>query len=434
MLQRRARPGRHWVACARRVYLRNARSQREEPAWGRWGGWSCNPATGVQYGIAISQRRRLALLSVWISAASLGAAHCGSPTAPVESTPLLPLLLYGTVVLTSVGQTSQFTVTTNAGAPVTSGLTWQTSAANVAAVSATGLVTATGFGSATVTATAAGAKGTLSISVVRVGTAMTTISACQAITAPGSYVLNSDLPATGTGQCLKLVGVSAVQIDCRGHAVSGVFVSDANTVTISNCVITGGETGLGAFPVVISSGNSVTVTNCDVTTSTADAIYMADGTNNQVLQSTITGGYPGGPASAGADDGIQLVYETGDIIQGNTISNFFDAGIEGADTVANTTFASNTITNTGANGIGTYWCTNWTNNVVRLNNVSQSGVMFYGEYKTDPTKCGAGPRRRTLRAILSLAIDSEVPLKEPCRPSFKAWWRFLLPALRCRAI
>ena len=331
--------------------------------------------------------RRLGLLSVWISAASLGAAHCGSPTAPAQSTPL-PLLLSGTVVLTSVGQTSQLTVTTNAGASVTSGLTWQTSTANVATVSVTGLVTATGFGATTVTATAAGAKGTLSLSVVQVGTATTTISACQAITAPGSYVLSSDLPPAGTGTCLQLVGVSAVQLDCRGHAVSGVLVSNANTVTISNCVVTGRENYYLA--VVIDSGNTVTVTNCVVTASALNGIYLADGTNNRVLQTTITGGYPGGPASVGADDGIVLTYETGDTIEGNTISNVFDAGIEGADTVANTTIASNTITNTGANGIGTYWCTNWTNNVVRNNNVSQSGVMFYGEYKTDPTKCGAG--------------------------------------------
>jgi parallel beta-helix repeat protein len=143
--------------------------------------------------------------------------------------------------------------------------------------------------------------------------------------------------------------------------------------------------------VFIGSGNTVTVTNCVVTASAINGMNLSDGTNNRILQSTITGGYPGGPASVGADDGIVLVYETGDTIQGNTISNFFDAGIEGADTVANTTFASNTITNTGANGIGTYWCTNWTNNVVRLNNVSQSGVMFYADYQTDPTKCGAGP-------------------------------------------
>ena len=100
-------------------------------------------------------RSRLALLSVWISAASLGAAHCGSPTAPAQSTPL-PLLLSGTLVLTSVGQTSQLTVTTNAGTPVTSGVTWQTSTASVATVSVTGLVTAAGFGTTTVTATAAG--------------------------------------------------------------------------------------------------------------------------------------------------------------------------------------------------------------------------------------------------------------------------------------
>jgi hypothetical protein len=346
----------------------------------------------LRTGRPVLSRRRLALLSSWIGAVSLGAAHCGSPTAPIESTPLpLSLFLYGTVVLTNVGQTSQFTVTTNAGASVTSGLTWQTGAANVATVSATGLVTATGSGKTTVTATAGGAKGTVSVSVVQLATATTTIRACQTITAPGSYVLNSDLPPSGTGECLQLVGVSAVQVDCHGHAVSGLFLSNANTVTISNCVVTGGQSAAGYYPpVVVESGNTVTITNCVVTATALNGIYLADGMNNQVLQSTITGGYPGGPASVGADDGIVIVYETGDIIQGNTISNVFDAGIEGGDTVRNTTLASNTITNAGASGIGTYWCTNWTNNVVRLNNVSQAGVMFYGEYKTDPTKCGPG--------------------------------------------
>jgi len=146
------------------------------------------------------------------------------------------------------------------------------------------------------------------------------------------------------------------------------------------------------FPLEVIGGNTVTVTNCNVTTAVGSGIVLQNGTNNQVLQSTITGGYDGGSTDVGADDGIVLEYETGDTIQGNTISNVYDAGIEGADTVANTTLASNTITNVGAAGIGTYWCTSWTNNMIRLNNVSRAPVMFDATYSNDPGKCGpSGP-------------------------------------------
>src|ERR1019366_8509568 len=100
-----------------------------------------------------------------------------------------------------------------------------------------------------------------------------------------------------------------------------------------------------------------------------------------ILQNTLSGGYDGSGANVGTDDGILLKNETGDTVQGNTINRFYDAGIEGVDAVTRTTLAANTITNVGVAGIGAYWCTNWTSNVIQANNVSQAPHMFLAHYE-----------------------------------------------------
>jgi hypothetical protein len=334
-----------------------------------------------------SNSRALAL-SFLASAGILTLASCSSPSAPTQS-PGAYLTLSGVTVLTP-GLTSQLTATSSSGAVVSAGLTWQSQATTVATVSQTGLVTGTGVGTTTVTASASGATGRVSIVVQAAGTTTTTISACQTITSPGSYTLSGDLaPAPVFGPCLLLSGVASVQIDCRGHVVPGIHLSNVNLVTVSNCVVTSSQNSSGFYlPVNLNNVNNVTVTNCTVTAVAGTAINLVGGTNNQVLQSTIVGGYDGSPTENGSDDGVGLNNEAGDTIRGNTISGFYDTAVEGEDAIANLTVASNTFSNIGTAAIGAYWCPNWMNNVIQGNDVSMAPTLARVEYDVG-TACGA---------------------------------------------
>jgi len=321
------------------------------------------------------------------------------------------LTVSGNSLLSGVGQTSQLTAATSAGAVVTSGLTWQTASPSVATVSASGLVTATGPGTTTITALVAApaARGVVTVFVAQPGNPTTTITACQVIQKSGPYVLGSDLSQNGS-TCLQVGSVAAVQIDCRGHMVSGLLMSTVNTVTVSNCSVTG--------PVTLTNVANVTVTNCTlgsgVTVSTgssvvvqnstisatvnpvavtngrsvellqdtitsafgAAAVQFANGTADEVVQATISGGYDGSSAEVGTDDGILLTNETGDTITGNTVSGFFDTAVEGVALVSNATVANNTFSTIGAAAIGAYYCTNWTGNVIRGNQVSLAPTLL----------------------------------------------------------
>jgi Right handed beta helix region/Bacterial Ig-like domain (group 2) len=382
--------------------------------------------------------RRLSAATLVIVGLALSA--CSNPTSPLTATRPATnvggLTVVGTVLLTSLGQTSQLTAKTAAGTVVTSGLTWQSFTSAVATVSATGLVTAIGLGSATIQAKTSDALGTATIFVVAPATATTTLSACGQIIAPGSYVLGGDLPPTASSGCLQIQTVAVVQLDCRGHVVPTLALSNVNTVTISNCSVTGA--------LVITNANSVKVTNCTVAGAVSvlaatsvvianstisapasgafaitvvngtnvellqdtisnnargsSAVYLLNGVGNQVLQSTIGSSYDGGQLPLGTDDGILVINETGDTIQGNTIKNFWDAAVEGVDLVANTTVADNTVSNVGAAGIGSYWCTNWTGDVVRNNDVSLAPTLLLVNYLVGLGQCGP--------ASLSVAFSS----------------------------
>jgi hypothetical protein len=363
------------------------------------------------------------------SLVALTASACSSPTSlsPNTATAPVPLTVTGTSLFTAIGQTGQLTASNAAGVAVTSGLTWQSAGPGVATVSATGLVTATGFGTASIEARGATGTGGLTIFVVPPASAPKTVSACGVLTTPGSYVLSTDLsfPNGVPGTCFGVSGAAAVQIDCRGHVVPSFILTGVNTVTVSNCTVTNALNVSGATSVTItnctvnggvsiSGSTAVAITNSTIAAQTQGlaaiavfsgthiqlqantisgavalyAVYFANGTGNQVLGNVISGTYSGGTANAGTDDGVLLISETGDAVQGNTIRNFFDAGVEGVDFVANSLVTDNTISNVGAAGIGSYWCTDWTSNVIRNNSVSVAPTLLYASYSVGLGQCG----------------------------------------------
>ena len=382
---------------------------------------------------ASTRRSSLARAGWFLSSvvAMSAVAACTAPSAP--SAPTGPastnsLTITGTTLLTAIGQTSQLTVTNGAGAPV-SDVTWGGGNAAVS-VNSSGLITALAFGTAGLSVRASSTLlANVTVYVLKPGALPpTTLTACatQPVTTQGSYVLSSDLSGTTFGPCLALQNLAMTQLDCGGHMLPGLSLNSVNTVTISNCTI----------PNFVNVNNSQTVTfnNCTIgggfiVSSTSGAvvtnsriampptsmfaiqlinvtsgrlsqniftggnggsatIYLYGGSGNQVLQNTITGGYDGADTFDGTDDGVLLINETGDTVQGNTISNFFDTGVEGVDLVTNSTIAGNSISNAGTTAIGTYWCTNWSNNVVANNTVTQSPLLFFMKFNVGLGQCG----------------------------------------------
>jgi parallel beta-helix repeat protein len=361
------------------------------------------------------KHRRLGWLCVTV--ATLAA--CSSPTASTApTTPSAYVSITGTSVLTAVGQTSQLTAKSSSGIDVTRVVTWQTSNTAVATVTTSGLVTATGLGTASIQAIYQSTTSMFSVFVGGQGTFM--VTACGFLSIPGTYLVPSDLPpAPGIAPCLT-INVSSVQLNCQGHNISNLLLSNVSNVTVSNCIIStasgsnvstltlSGSTLevvnlVGSSSIVVQNntindpsggavslqggGNNQVVHNI-ISGSNGYGVLLQGGSNNQVVQNTINGLYNGGPTQNGLDDCVALQNEVGDLIQGNTFMNSFDTGVESVDSLANTTIADNTMTNIGNAGIGAYYCTNWANNVVRNNSVSGSPGLLLVTSSQGP-KCGS---------------------------------------------
>jgi parallel beta-helix repeat protein len=353
-------------------------------------------------------------------AAVIASAACGGPTGPTTS-----VSITGTSVLTAVGQTSQLIAKDTNGADITRVVTWQSSNTAVATVSASGLVIATGLGETTIQATY---QSTSSLFAVFVGAqSVTTVTACGFLSAPGTYLVTADLTTSpGSLSCLN-VTISNIQLNCQGHAVSNITIaSGLSGLAIANCITSilaatqvtnlsvigstltqvvltaasgaaiqnntfGNTSGFAGVTLAESSGAVVRNNTFNGPSGVAGrnaAIVLHDGMNNQVIGNTINGFYDGGPTENGVDDGVLLSNESGDLVQGNTISNCFDTGVEGLDSLTNTTIADNTMTNIGASGVATYWCTHWLNNVIRDNSVSETPGLFKAVY-SQGTNCGS---------------------------------------------
>ena len=317
---------------------------------------------------------------------------------------------------------------------VTAAAVWQTSNAAVATVSTSGLITAVSQGAAMITANYQGHTASTNVSVAP--SAPFAISSCQAITTPGVYSLTADISGVAA-QCIR-IQVPNVDLECNGHAVvdSGTAIaifSPATNVTVNRC----GATSTTQFGVGIDveSAHTVTISNSTGASPRYRGVFVNRSSNVSVSNSTISGAWgailveesqytqvlnnqlsiiaspsasvvllsgsgshntfgqnqiSGAPAQA-TDDGILLNTEDGDLIEGNTMLNFYDAGFESVGPLTNTTIVGNTITNAGTAGIGAYWSTFWSGNTVAANHITQSagainiaydGILPPGEPQT----------------------------------------------------
>ena len=268
---------------------------------------------------------------------------------------------------------------------------------------------------------------------------MTSFTACPSyIYQNGVYVLATDMPA-----CDLSIIASNISLDCQQHKLDSLNIANETNVSVVNCVLgpvgQQGETfvanqttnsslknsvvvgGLETYKTngfVIDgnrvSGDSIISSNGDhalrVTNNTitetqpsssaggrSAVIYVTGGDSNLISGNTMDGNYhgnnpgQGGDDPNGTDDGIVLANTTNDQVQNNTISNVFDAGVEGSDDVSGSTISGNTIVAAHYAGIGSYHCTNWQNNVVSSNRVSQAEflLMFYHSVDSQCSSPGA---------------------------------------------
>jgi Bacterial Ig-like domain (group 2) len=310
--------------------------------------------------------------------AAFATVGCGaSPTTP---NPTTTVRVVGPSSLTP-GLTAQLQVEMNDGSLVTSGLSWKSQSPAVASVSQTGFLTAIGIGTTIITATAPGLSGQIPVAVQPAPTGTATITSCATISTPGQYTVTGDL--SGLNNCITVSGAGSVRLDCAGHKVPGITVLNAVAITVTNCsVITN--------PIQVSASTSVTVSSSTVTVNLMGmgaGISFTGGGSNVAKGNTLSGGYDGGKANVGTDDGIVLIDEMNDDIENNTISSFFDQGVEAVGILAGTTIANNTLSNIGSSAVGSYYCTSWTNNVIRGNQVSNSATLTLAGYNLG--RCGA---------------------------------------------
>lgn len=180
-----------------------------------------------------------------------------TPVATVSITPgSVSLVVGGTSQLTAVARDAAGNVLT--GRPVV----WTSSAQNVAMVgSATGLVTATGVGTVTITATVEGRSATVPVAVTLVPVATVSVTLAAATILPGQSTQATAVTRDASGTLLTGRGVSwsssntsVAMVNASTGVVSGGVSGTANIIATSE-----GRTGLATVTVAAVPVANVTV-------------------------------------------------------------------------------------------------------------------------------------------------------------------------------
>jgi hypothetical protein len=341
--------------------------------------------------------RALGAWALFLCLLATAASGCGSSSpaapAPTNSARVTGLAIGGQTIL-GVGVTSQLSARAIDGT-TPNDVTWISATPAVATVSSGGLITTHAVGATTITATAPSVDGIGSVTVLVQPSGGSVLTACTNITTAGHYIVDRDLG--NTSPCVSIANVSNVQLDCQGHSMRAIVLDHASHTTLTNCVVNANIKMTAVDDVTVSGstiGNgilwAVQSTNVVFTGNTlrntltglGGLIVLDSGSNNRVMHNTLTGGYDGSRGNVGADDWIILYNESGDDVESNSISNVFDAGIEGVGALTGTRLINNTMTNLGVTGVASYWCTAWTNTTVQGNSVMAAPLLVRIIYET----------------------------------------------------
>src|SRR5713101_2433016 len=200
-----------------------------------------------------------------ITATSEG--QSGTATSTVTQ-PIVPVASVGvspTSLNLTVGQTGQLTATPRdaSGNPLTGRVvTWTSSNAAIAIVSTTGLVTAQGAGTATITATSEGQSGTAAITVTQPAVPVASVSVTPAI-------LNLSVGQTGQ--------LTATPRDASGNPLTGrVITWTTNSTAVATVNSTGLVTAQGVGSATITATSEGQSGSAAVTVTTQSLISGLD--------------------------------------------------------------------------------------------------------------------------------------------------------------
>jgi parallel beta-helix repeat protein len=253
------------------------------------------------------------------------------------------------------------------------------------------------------------------------------ITSCGKITQNGTYSLFANLVGSGSAPCLVIDGATDVTLNCFGYSIMSVTghapvlqVQNSRNVTVKSCNVLAPTTQDGDFALAVTATDHFTVTgstisglslarstNAQIVANHLTAgVLETNGQNNQIqsnridtpqicsqgiaswtsvgsqfIGNTIDGHWNGDTTinayhCTSSDNGILLAGQSGGRVDGNTISNEWDCGIESYGTVSGTSMNGNHITNTGNCGIGGWYLDAFENNSLGDNDVMNAGSLF----------------------------------------------------------
>jgi hypothetical protein len=256
------------------------------------------------------------------------------------------------------------------------------------------------------------------------------IDSCRTISTAGEYSLSEDLTNSKSEPCIKIQNVSNVSLDCQNHTITSknenynIYVKGSLNFKVSNCKLVSSinvpvETSIqsvlriedskqgevynntvgGNYTIVSNSSfitlrnntfsteltvyksNNVTVKNNNFSYGGAESITFQEGSNNSAISNFIDGKsdgvFRGLTSSIGADDGIVIKDESGDLIQGNTLQNFFDCAIENIGKMFDAKIIGNKLNNAGVCFLGGWYYSSVKGIVVKDNLASNVPTLFY---------------------------------------------------------
>ena len=272
--------------------------------------------------------------------AGLGLHACASPTEPPKATTVV--LNTATLTIDAIGATGQLSVTVQdqKGQPMV-GLvpTYSSSATGVATVSAAGLVTAVGNGSATITANVDGATATATVTVAQVPVAPVAVSGNGQI---GQVLATLEQPVIA--RAVDRLGTPIPNATITFTIISGGGSLDAAGTVTTKDVQAGGN---GEGQTLWRLGGSATATpRLTATVAGQSTLFTATATGGTPTQMRVAPGVAGDGQRAKfgtaveVPPAVQLLDSLGNPVAGRTVTFAVTTGggsVTGASAVTNAT-------------------------------------------------------------------------------------------------
>lgn len=255
------------------------------------------------------------------------------------------------------------------------------------------------------------------------------INSCTTISTPGNYILSKNIINIDQKPCISIKNTKNVTLSCNSNTIfsknenQGLYIENVSNFEVNNCKLVSES----LVPVEVSTqnmlqiesskwgelknitlggnfnnfrnssfitlrdsvvksqlnvyrSNNITLKNNSFS-NTSDNITLQEGYNNSIISNNIDGQsdgvFNGVNNSIGADDGIVIKDEKGDLIKDNDIKNFFDCAVENIGYMFNTKIVDNKVTNTGVCFLGGWYSSSVKDVLVKNNVVNNSPNLFY---------------------------------------------------------